>query len=374
MANSGRADREIRFIPTGHVVIDGSLTIYGNFTRWDEVEIMHSGFTDRESAIDNASPADINGKNVLFNRGYRNRFINCIIHDGKNGYNTDEFTDGCELYGNLIYYHGWVVNPAATFGHAIYGHNKGAYQFKLEDNIIFSSFGHGIGLGSNGYPTYSDLDNILVQGNISFENGVLHADYYRSNILLHCPDPVTGIIINENYLYTGSKLPTASNNRIGEDGYGSVGGTVTNNVIVTPYGLEIDGVTGAVTGNTFIGTLVGFTELTYPDNDYPASYTGVHVRANRYKSGRANVAIYNPTGANTVEVDLSAVTGLIAGDTVNVHNVENYYVDIQSLQLDANKKITVNMQAVNRTVATPAGWAAPTTVFPNFGAFVVEKA
>jgi hypothetical protein len=35
--------------------------------------------------------------------------------------------------------------------------------------------------------------------------------------------------------------------------------------------------------------------------------------------------------------------------------------------------ITVNMQAANRSVATPVGWTAPAKVFPQFGSFVLVK-
>jgi hypothetical protein len=99
----------------------------------------------------------------------------------------------------------------------------------------------------------------------------------------------------------------------------------------------------------------------------------VFVRPNSYQSDRANVTIYNQAEADTVSVDLSAVIGLQVGDSVSVRNVQNYFVDIQTLTLDMNKKITVNMQAANRTVSTPVQWTLPATTFPKFGCFVLEK-
>jgi hypothetical protein len=57
---------------------------------------------------------------------------------------------------------------------------------------------------------------------------------------------------------------------------------------------------------------------------------------------------------------------------VQARNVQDYFSDIQMVTVTVGK-ITVNMQAVNRTVATPVGWAAPATTFPKFGAFVLER-
>jgi len=63
---------------------------------------------------------------------------------------------------------------------------------------------------------------------------------------------------------------------------------------------------------------------------------------------------------------------LIAVQSILRRNVQDYWNDTQTLDITAGH-ITVNMQAVNRTVETPVGWTAPATTFPQFGAFVLEK-
>lgn len=82
---------------------------------------------------------------------------------------------------------------------------------------------------------------------------------------------------------------------------------------------------------------------------------------------------YNWDLDDSVVVDLSTVTGLSIGDTVSVKNVQDLFVDIVELVLDADKKITVDMRAVNHTVAAPVLWDAPVTTFPEFGCFIIEK-
>jgi hypothetical protein len=61
-----------------------------------------------------------------------------------------------------------------------------------------------------------------------------------------------------------------------------------------------------------------------------------------------------------------------ASGTVKAYNVQDYFTDIQTLTITAGV-ITVNMQAANRTVATPVLWTAPAKTFPQFGAFILVK-
>jgi alkylation response protein AidB-like acyl-CoA dehydrogenase len=82
------------------------------------------------------------------------------------------------------------------------------------------------------------------------------------------------------------------------------------------------------------------------------------------------LTVYNQAQANTVNVDVSSVFG--ASGTVKAYNAQDYFSDVQTLTITAGV-ITVNMQAANRTVATPDGWVAPAKTFPDFGAFVLIK-
>ena len=67
----------------------------------------------------------------------------------------------------------------------------------------------------------------------------------------------------------------------------------------------------SITGNTFIGSISGFTSTDFPTNDY--SYIGtdptvnvIVVLPNDYESNRCNILVYNWENLTTVDVDISS--------------------------------------------------------------------
>lgn len=200
------------------------------------------------------------------------------------------------------------------------------------------------------------MDGLVIDANIIFNSGILSAPFSpRSNILL---GGGTGVVaqnctIKNNYTYHSNSNAYANN--LGYQG-GANNITLKDNYM--PDGLDKSSVTNITeSGNTYrsIGNKV------------------VVISLEDYQAGRAHVAIYNEANADGVIVDLSLVMGLKAGDSVKVRNAQDYFTDIQILTLDVNKRIIVNMQAVNRTVAAPVAWSTPETTFPTFGAFVVSR-
>lgn len=106
----------------------------------------------------------------------------------------------------------------------------------------------------------------------------------------------------------------------------------------------------------------------------PESGKVIYCIENEYDNTRGNLVIYNWDLDNTVLVDLSTTTGLAVGNTVRLRSVEDYFNCYQDLFLDTDKKVTVNMQATGKTVATAIGHDfTPATNFPEFGCFMVEK-
>jgi hypothetical protein len=165
---------------------------------------------------------------------------------------------------------------------------------------------------------------------------------------------------------------------IGFGAYGSNGGVIQDNIIVGgSTSLEFRGwqdETKVVTGNWFGAPAAGVDPAVFTDNVYSSGVPdAVKVYPSDYTTTLAYVAIFNGSQADSVEVDLSSVTGLSVGDSVTVANVQDLFVDIVTLTLDEDKCISVDMRAVSHTVATPQGWTAPATTFPLFGAFVVQK-
>jgi hypothetical protein len=54
-------------------------------------------------------------------------------------------------------------------------------------------------------------------------------------------------------------------------------------------------------------------------------------------------------------------------------DTDGIWQDVQELTVAGDGTITVDMQAANRSVATPIAWDAPATTFPEFGCFVLQK-
>ena len=114
----------------------------------------------------------------------------------------------------------------------------------------------------------------------------------------------------------------------------------------------------------------GAYQATSEGNNVTKMDDRVVVYKNDYDANRLHVAIYNEAASKTVDVDVSAYFD--NGDTVNVYNAQDYPTDVQVLTVTAGV-VTVNMQAANRTVATPYQWTAPASTFPKFGAFIMVK-
>jgi hypothetical protein len=97
----------------------------------------------------------------------------------------------------------------------------------------------------------------------------------------------------------------------------------------------------------------------------------IFVRPNQFEKGRANITIYNWAHKDVVELtsnDLSSLS-LKKGDKYQLHNVQDYFVDVASGVYDGNA-ISVPMNG--HTVAQPLGLNfKPASTFPEFGAFVL---
>lgn len=326
-------------------IVDGALIFRGQYVVAKYLEIYDADFLNRTTSIWGTEPPDI----PLYAGAIANvanvRLLNSVIHDCRQG----PLGGFKEIYGCLVYHCGWnYALGTGTLGHGIYSGNgtSGA----VRDNILFGGFGYGIHI----YGSSSPLTDYLVEGNTAFESGMLR-NIPQSNILVGGDGSAvaTTPTLRANMTYFVAGTPP---NKLGLSA-GATDATIENNYM--PEGLTKTNVTVLSESGNYYGPDVG---------------DQVFVRPNEYQTDRANVTIYNEARADSISVDLTSVIGLNAGDSVTVANVQDYFVDIQTLTLDADKKITVDMQAANRTVAAPQGWAAEPTTFPTFGCMVVEKA
>jgi hypothetical protein len=286
---------------------------------------------------------------------------------------------GCEFYGNIIYNIGWAgpLPPVSRGrGHCFYTHNNGDKN-TIKDCIVFQPFATCIKVwGAQGAPNYYD-----VIGNTAFQGGVpynLTAEGAHVNWnLLFGSNSTQGhdFLASYNMTYHTMNEGVFATSALAY-GAGILSPSYLNNYLAGRYSEWAQTLAGTpiITGNTFIG---GSDLTAYEDNTFTAWGSAADtyfVRPNDYDNTRAHVAIYNWSEANTVVVDLTSVAGLSVGDQVTVANVQDLFVDIQTLTLNADKQVTVNMQEANRTVAAPTLWDAPVSCFPTFGAFLVKKA
>ncbi len=79
-----------------------------------------------------------------------------------------------------------------------------------------------------------------------------------------------------------------------------------------------------ITGNTFYGSIQGFTPGQFPDNTFYSSRpTGakVFIRPNQYEAGRAHITVFNWDALPSVSVDLSSI--LSVGQAFEIRNGQN---------------------------------------------------
>jgi hypothetical protein len=329
-ALEGTAESPITIMsyPGERAKIDGGLDAGGSYVTFKDLEIMWSGWANRTS--------NVNTKTMIGSGTYL-KFINCVIHDLSGPYFPTTML-GLEIYGCVVYHTGWS-GVDRGHGHGLYIQNNTPTK-TIKDNIVFDTFGWGIHV----YTENGLINNITLEGNTCFKNGSLYNTAY--NPILYGGGAVAdNPILRANMTYgAGNNLGYSAGctNAVLEDNYFPNGLTKTE--------AQIDTETGNYYG--------------------PAVGNEVFLRANTYDANRANLTIYNQAAANTIDVDVSSLFG--ASGTVKAYNVQDYFVDIQTLTVTSGV-ITVNMQAVNRTVATPVGWTAPAKTFPQFGAFILVK-
>ena len=98
----------IRAFPGEHVVIDGSIMVYGEWTTIWGLEVL-SSHPKRSTNQTGSRPTDIVrsvGINVL---APNTKFINNIVHDQSEGFGFWSQAVDSELYGNIIYNNGWIA-------------------------------------------------------------------------------------------------------------------------------------------------------------------------------------------------------------------------------------------------------------------------
>jgi hypothetical protein len=352
--------------------VEGALSIRsdGGYVWYWGFEVMNSD-SKRTSAADDAFPHDLyraNGVNVYASNV---KLINMVIHDVDNGVFVGDLPHNVEINGLLSYYNGHDGADSA-WGHGIYVQNQWAAEPRvIRDAITASNFSHGLhayGGADRG------LNAIRLEGNISFQNGILSRFHLARNLLLGGLAVARGAAVINNYTYYSR--PDGENNL----GYsaGAPGAVVTGNYFVSGrQSLVWVGPSASVMAdNVFFGLTTPATlTTTFPSNTYYGNRRPTNmwyfVRPNQYEAGRANVAVYNWPRESEVSIDLSS-TGLRSGSRYEIRDVHDYFGTPVVSDIYDGKPVTLPLAA--REVARPAGnipTALPVHTLPEFGAFVV---
>jgi hypothetical protein len=301
------------------------------------------------------------------------KFINMILHDGWNPFMAKEATN-TEVYGSIFYHQGWEA-PDGGHGHSLYAQNANSGTKRIEDNIMYGSFSHGLHL----YTTGDYLYNFHIEGNVSFDNGALSAlGGYTRNYLIGWGAAPKNIVFRNNYAYYSPRRSGGSALYFGS-GDGCQNSSITGNYFATQNGAAIElqtsgGCAPTITGNTFFGKLTGMSSSSYPSNTYHTSRpTGlkVFIRPNRYEPGRANIIVYNWDQKSAVPVNLSGV--LSSGDSYEILDAQNFFGPPVMSGKYYGGDVTISMQ---NTAVSPASGTVPVPYVhttPEFGVFVVRR-
>lgn len=359
------------------VKIDGSIYVYLPNISISGVEIYDADFTYRESAETGSAPADIPTRDGWRAEAPNCDLLNTIIHDTRQGMLIDyKLSGGCTIEDCIIYFCGWVA-PDRGHGHGIYAANASNTPLIIRNCILFSNFAYGLHCYASEVPEpwTEVLRNITIENCVVFCNNLGGGG--NSNAIIGGSGPQTTVrmpIIRNSIFYTRD---ANYNLNLGSLTAGCTEATVEDNLFVGgTFRLKKYGIGESITGNKFYCALEADASAdAYPDNIYGNQpTTGQDFKVIEGDYGRHIVAGFNWAQADSVVIDLSGITEFSAGDQAAFWNVQaGIGQDIQTLTLDALKRVTVDMQAANRTTAAPQGWDAPATTFPLFGCFSVIK-
>ena len=384
-----------------------SLLVRGHYTCFWGFEVMSSN-PKRHSAQSGSHPKEMRRGHDIDTGNHENegigvRFINLIVHDLAQGFGFWRYAENAEIYGCLIFHNGWRA-PDRGHGHGIYVQNKDGIK-RLVDNIIFAQYGQGI----DAYTEKGYLDNLHIEGNICFNNGLAEAGRGGNrNILVGGKRPAERLTLISNYSY----YPAAARGVACDLGFGRKGlindAVVKDNYFVGGKGdaLRMRIYTGnfegktypeneadaTVAGNTFCGSIQAqggwipekkikkdltaqFPEM-FPDNESLRKKrpTGVKafVRPNQYEPGRAHICVFNWDNLDAVEVDVSKV--LANGDAYEVKDAQDYFGPAIAAGTYDGKpvKLPMDLTAVTPVVGVAAG-EQPAHTPKEFNAFVLIR-
>lgn len=386
IAFSGTPEAPIVILPgAGQTpIIDASLKITGSNLIIDgglRGIIRNSLWVERQSKIAGSNPTDLPIDKVVDIRGAGVAFRNWILHDLA-GFGIWSAAGNAAIENNVIFNIGWN-GPAGDRGHGHLFYTQNVNGTKtITGNVAFNSFSTGMKI----YTEQGTARGYEVIGNTIFNSAILHSNLpqdYGMNYWIQNPDSAPGesytFIRNRDYHTNASGDPVW----IGLYTY-AYGVTLTDNYFQS--GIIKNCEVLDESGNYYADAYddVDLVEGTnwYGDAGFTiprAAGNAVFVEKNTSIDTAGIITVFNEDEADNVTVDLAGITGLAAGDTVRLWNVQAG-VDADGIKQDVQyltvgtEGITIDMRAATHAaVAAPYQWDAPASTFPLFGCFVIEK-
>jgi hypothetical protein len=297
----------VRQYPGERATIDGgrstdeTFTVDGRWAVYWGFEIMQSG-----TARWCADCIGLRPTGVYVRHASHVKLVNLVVHDVGHGTFTENDAHDIEIYGWIIY-NGGNENHTRSDGHGIYVKNDGDGWKVVRDNVIFNQFGFGIHAYTEA--ATGSLRNIVLDGNVLFDNGTISSFDENPNLQLGGNAVADQDSVTDNLLYF-SPWVSEVNAKIGY-------GTLQNGAALFTHNYIVGGTHPVEIGNW--RSLVADANTVAERSPAPV----VFVRPNRYEPGRATVVIYNSPRRASVPVDLSGVVQV--GASYVVRNVQDFF-------------------------------------------------
>ncbi len=274
--------------------------------------------------------------------GVGSKLINNVIHDAEHqGIGMYWNTQGGEISGNIVYNNGSVTNK----DHGIYFNSRGPTPLLLTDNVVFDNWAYGMHAYSS---TPGDLAGpFVLDGNVTGWTGL---DDDASALLIGGSRVGSVTITNHRAWKMVGYIAADIGRKV--DSYPNGTASVSGIFVGTP-GLAVSRFSSAATS--------GAQNLATAPND-------VQVRPNKWEPGRANVTVFNGSGAKLVMVNLSSVVKV--GQSYEVRSVCDLWgTPVASGTYAA--PILVPMTAIPAPVPQRAPKRQPPPCGGAFGVFLV---
>jgi len=325
------------------------------------------GFEVMNSSTNRVTPRAA-GVNIF---GASTKCINLVVHDSGVGIGLWSQAINSEVYGCIVYNNGWQgTGKDRGHGHAIYAQNEVGTK-QIRDNILFNQFGYGVHI----YTEKGAIHGFDLEGNVSFNNGVITRDAnHYDNYLVGGYQPADRITLRQNY---GYYTPHQGGRNL------ELGFHATNNAVIVESNFFADGsvtikwwTNVAVAGNTFASSefdlrpIPGGKPWIWRDNFTNQNPAGVQaiVRGNLYETNRANLIVFNWDLKEQVQVDLRGF--LQTGALFEVRNAEDFFGPPVLKGKYSEQPIALPMKDLHCVQALGVR-ESPTATWPQFGVFVV---